>query len=159
MNNIPITNPLPCKFCAKRPVIYVEPDKYIWKVAVSHNNGDCLMNSSEDENAFFIKMGGTDLQHTIAAAIYEWNILMRTARSTSTTKGLRDGVDAVVLESDRCTKCDGCGQIAYSEGQEPWSYWENLPTQCRAAVECGIIKPITCPKCNGTGKETSNDQD
>ena len=51
-----------------------------------------------------------------------------------------------------CPKCDGCGQIANSHDGEPWTVWMNLPVRSAAAVVFGIVKPIPCPRCGGSGK-------
>jgi len=50
-----------------------------------------------------------------------------------------------------CEQCEGCGKIADSESGEPWTYWEALPPSCDLAVKLGIVKPIECPRCSGTG--------
>lgn len=52
-----------------------------------------------------------------------------------------------------CPSCDGCGLLADSEDGEPWTAWESLPGKSAAAVTLGIVKPITCPRCDGTGDE------
>lgn len=52
-----------------------------------------------------------------------------------------------------CKRCDGCGKVANSDDQEPWTYWLNLPLQSSAAVLMGLVKPIPCPVCNGSGFE------
>jgi hypothetical protein len=51
----------------------------------------------------------------------------------------------------KCEGCDGCGKIANDEDGTPWSAWTSLPLHSAAAVVAGIVKPITCPGCNGTG--------
>jgi hypothetical protein len=53
--------------------------------------------------------------------------------------------------TERCTRCDGCGQIADTEDGEPWTQWANLPVQSATAVLMGIVKPVPCPVCGGTG--------
>jgi hypothetical protein len=50
-----------------------------------------------------------------------------------------------------CTKCLGDKQIADSEDGEPWSAWASLPYESALAVRMGVVRPITCPECNGTG--------
>lgn len=55
-------------------------------------------------------------------------------------------------EQAKCLKCDGCGQVADSQDQEPWSFWMDLPLKSAAAVVLGLVKPITCPTCNGSGQ-------
>ena len=57
-------------------------------------------------------------------------------------------------EVNKCDRCDGCGRIADSEDGEPWSVWEELPPGSDLAVKMGLVKPLTCPSCGGTGKET-----
>lgn len=57
-----------------------------------------------------------------------------------------------MTDSNACGRCDGCGKIADSDEGEPWSMWEALPAQAKAAVVLGIVKPIECPDCGGTGK-------
>jgi hypothetical protein len=58
--------------------------------------------------------------------------------------------DAVIREP--CPRCDGCGRIANSEAGEPWRVWEALPEASAVAVRLGIVKPILCPDCAGTGR-------
>ena len=55
-------------------------------------------------------------------------------------------------KTQKCTKCDGCGQVADTEEQEPWSDWLALPLGSSVAVLIGMVKPITCPACEGTGE-------
>ncbi len=52
----------------------------------------------------------------------------------------------------KCQRCEGCGKIANSEDGEPWTAWESLPSGSDAAVKMGIVKPIECPGCQGTGQ-------
>jgi hypothetical protein len=52
-----------------------------------------------------------------------------------------------------CDKCDGCGRIANSEKGEPWTDWERLPPGSDLAVRLGIVRPIPCPDCKGTGEK------
>ena len=52
----------------------------------------------------------------------------------------------------KCEKCDGCGKIADSDEQEPWTAWTGLPLHSAVAVLAGIVKPITCPACSGSGE-------
>jgi hypothetical protein len=52
----------------------------------------------------------------------------------------------------KCQKCDGCGQVADTEDQEPWTFWMDLPLKSAAAVLIGLVKPKICPKCSGTGE-------
>jgi hypothetical protein len=54
------------------------------------------------------------------------------------------------LEPDnQCWKCKGCGQVADTDNQEPWTAWSSLPPGSDAAVRMGLVKPIRCPACSG----------
>ena len=50
-----------------------------------------------------------------------------------------------------CNKCDGEGRIANTEEGEPWSLWANLPVKSAMALMMGLVRPIPCPDCGGTG--------
>jgi hypothetical protein len=49
--------------------------------------------------------------------------------------------------AETCAKCGGCGLVADTEGQEPWTEWTALPLQSSAAVLMGLVRPIRCPSC------------
>jgi hypothetical protein len=51
-----------------------------------------------------------------------------------------------------CVKCAGCGQVADTDDQEPWTMWTKLPLESSAAVLMGLVKPKPCPACGGSGK-------
>lgn len=51
-----------------------------------------------------------------------------------------------------CTRCNGCGKIANDDEGTPWTDWTSLPLHSAIAVVAGIVQPLTCPLCNGTGK-------
>lgn len=51
----------------------------------------------------------------------------------------------------KCANCDGCGQIANDSEGTPWTYWANLPVKSAAAVLIGLVRPVTCPNCDGSG--------
>jgi len=57
-----------------------------------------------------------------------------------------------VSELRSCKKCDGCGKVADTDDQEPWSSWMKLPLESSLAVLTGTVTPIDCPNCGGTGK-------
>ncbi len=60
-----------------------------------------------------------------------------------------DKTPAIVLQ---CHRCLGCGEISSGEGGEPWTAWKELPAESNLAVRLGLVKPIACPYCKGTGK-------
>jgi hypothetical protein len=51
----------------------------------------------------------------------------------------------------KCTACDGCGKIANDDDNTPWSYWEKLKPPANLAVQMGLVVPLTCVACEGTG--------
>lgn len=55
--------------------------------------------------------------------------------------------------TEPCPKCQGDKQIANSDDGEPWSAWANLPPGSDLAVRAGLVRPITCPECRGTGSK------
>ena len=59
------------------------------------------------------------------------------------------------MKASKCPRCDGCGKIADSEDGEPWSVWTSLPLNAAAAVIAGLVKPLTCPDCDGSGSAES----
>ncbi len=87
-------------------------------------------------------LGTRDVIAAVKALLAE-----RDAALAAVKAGLRDGT---------CTKCDGCGQVADTEAQEPWSAWINLPTGSAAAMLLGVVKPKPCPRCSGSGKEPAH---
>jgi hypothetical protein len=53
---------------------------------------------------------------------------------------------------DACKQCLGWKRVDNGQGAS-WKEWLDLPTPSRIAVDAGIIKPVVCPRCGGTGKE------
>jgi len=56
-------------------------------------------------------------------------------------------------EPKMCERCDGCGKLADTEERGPWTAWTSLPLRSAVAVIAGLVKPITCDVCGGTGKK------
>jgi hypothetical protein len=57
----------------------------------------------------------------------------------------------------KCYTCDGEGRTDSNQDiaeRAPWSFWENLPPGSDLAVRLGLVKPMDCAKCNGTGQVT-----
>ena len=54
--------------------------------------------------------------------------------------------------SQRCAKCAGCGKIANDDDGTAWVHWLALPLESSMAVLAGIVRPIPCPECGGTGR-------
>jgi len=53
---------------------------------------------------------------------------------------------------DACQQYLGWKRVDDGEHQS-WKYWAELPTQSRIAVTLGLVKPVECPHCHGSGKE------
>lgn len=69
----------------------------------------------------------------------------------------RDPLEAVTLqppipEEIKCGACAGCGQIANDDEGTPWQYWADLAPPSNLAVVIGIVRPLPCPSCGGSGK-------
>lgn len=55
------------------------------------------------------------------------------------------------MSQTRCGRCDGCGKIANDECGTPWSAWSGLPLRSASAVLVGLVRPLPCPDCGGSG--------
>ncbi len=55
-------------------------------------------------------------------------------------------------EHTECPTCAGCGRIANDDDRTPWKYWDELPVKSATAVILGLVTPVTCPDCGGTGR-------
>ena len=56
--------------------------------------------------------------------------------------------------SDReCKNCLGCGKITDDGDGTPWKHWLELSIESSLAALSGLVKPLDCPVCNGTGRE------
>lgn len=62
--------------------------------------------------------------------------------------------------ANACPRCEGCKQIASGDEGEPWYVWAELPPPSNLAVVMGVVKPLPCPECGGTGvkKEATGDR-
>ena len=56
------------------------------------------------------------------------------------------------MGESNCERCDGCGKIANDDEGTPWSFWENLPVKSAGAMLMGLVKPLPCPECGGSGE-------
>lgn len=54
---------------------------------------------------------------------------------------------------DACKKCLGWKRIDDGDEGLSWKYWAELPSPSNIAIQMGIVKPIECPRCHGTGIE------
>lgn len=60
--------------------------------------------------------------------------------------------EAVFEPVPECKRCDGCGQVATSDDAEPWTFWARLRPPSNLAVQLGLVRPVDCPECAGTGR-------
>ena len=70
-------------------------------------------------------------------------------------KSVKENVMKSVKDSAvraKCERCEGCGEIADDDEGTPWSYWKSLPLMSAGAVLAGIVKPLPCPECSGSGR-------
>lgn len=56
---------------------------------------------------------------------------------------------------DACQKCLGWKHIANDDAQTSWKHWAELPPPENLAVQLGMVFPIVCPRCKGSGIEPS----
>ena len=56
-------------------------------------------------------------------------------------------------EEQPCPKCLGCGQVADTDDQTPWSLWLKPPLESSQAAVSGLVKPIPCPRCVAPAEE------
>lgn len=54
-------------------------------------------------------------------------------------------------DESKCPRCESCGKIANDEDGTLWTYWASLPPGSDVAVLAGIVRPIPCPECKGSG--------
>jgi hypothetical protein len=52
----------------------------------------------------------------------------------------------------KCPDCEGCGQLANTETREPWTAWSELPPGADLAVRLGMVRPVKCSRCDGSGE-------
>jgi len=57
-----------------------------------------------------------------------------------------------------CTLCEGWKRVDNGDDPVSWKDWEGLPYANALAIRLGIVKPIRCPRCNGTGKEPNDNE-
>lgn len=55
--------------------------------------------------------------------------------------------------ANACGRCLGWKRVDDGDEGISWKYWAELPVQSRIAVTLGLVRPIVCPRCNGTGVE------
>lgn len=57
---------------------------------------------------------------------------------------------------DACTQCEGWKRVDNGDDQGSWKYWAELPAPSNIAVQMGLVRPVTCPRCDGTGVESQH---
>jgi hypothetical protein len=60
--------------------------------------------------------------------------------------------DAYAKGAAECPTCLGDGRVAGgTDTRDPWPVWAALPPGSDLAVRIGIVYPVPCPTCDGTG--------
>lgn len=64
-------------------------------------------------------------------------------------------MDTVVIYDgpDACPKCLGWKRVASGDEGASWKYWAELPAPSNLSVVLGLVYPIECPVCHGTGRK------
>lgn len=70
---------------------------------------------------------------------------------------LRQNVTVIYDGPDACTKCLGWGHVANDDEGTPWKYWAELPPPSNLAVQMGIVAPVRCPVCAGSGHQDTEE--
>ncbi len=70
-------------------------------------------------------------------------------------------MDVIVIYEgeDACTQCLGWKRVDDGDDAGSWKYWEELPYNSAVAIRLGLVKPIECPRCHGSGVEPSTRND
>ncbi len=55
------------------------------------------------------------------------------------------------MPENACTQCLGWKRVD-SEDHLSWKYWKKYP-EIKGAIRKGLVTPVECPHCNGTGVE------
>lgn len=63
-------------------------------------------------------------------------------------------MDTVVIYDgpDACPKCLGWKRIANGEEGASWKHWAELLPPSNLSVVLGLVYPVECPRCRGTGR-------
>lgn len=59
--------------------------------------------------------------------------------------------DTLIMKEGNCDRCAGCGYITDGKNGDPFKYWLELPVQSAVALQMGLVKPVECPECKGSG--------
>ena len=57
-----------------------------------------------------------------------------------------------------CEQCLGWKRVDDGEGAS-WKYWAELPAQSAIGIQLGLIKPVECPRCHGSGIEPGQEDE
>jgi hypothetical protein len=78
----------------------------------------------------------------------------RGATPAATQEEYPDAVSAAYEHGEgKCPKCLGDGRVAGgTDDLDAWPVWAALPPGSDLAVRMGLVYPITCPACGGTGE-------
>ena len=57
-----------------------------------------------------------------------------------------------MMALQECPRCLGDGRVADTDQGEPWGMWRDLPIKSAHAVILGLVRPMPCPRCKGSGK-------
>lgn len=53
---------------------------------------------------------------------------------------------------DACEKCLGWKRVANDDDQSSWKHWAELPPPSNLSVVLGLVYPVECPACHGSGR-------
>ena len=62
-------------------------------------------------------------------------------------------------EDNPCTLCEGWKCVDNGEDPVSWKSWAELPAPSNLAVQIGLVRPVVCPRCEGTGIEPQPEEE
>jgi len=58
---------------------------------------------------------------------------------------------------DACQQCLGWKRVANDDERSSWKHWAELPAPENIAVRLGLVYPVECPRCQGSGRERADE--
>lgn len=73
--------------------------------------------------------------------------------------GIDAAYDSIKDDPTACRGCLGSGKVANDDEGAPWPVWEAMVPPTNIAVSLGLVQPVKCERCGGTGRSDRPDGD